>query len=561
MMTIRQKIRTVILLLLAVAVLSIVLLYLFNRIQEQRYMTYSDTQVREAAAAINEIQEVHIYWVAYDYGLWDGMVDLAHAPDTLWARENLGEVLYWFDLSALWVLNLDATISYSEVSGCAPELPDTTFSQSLLGKLHSGRYVTFYTIADNQLILVQGTTIHPTGDEARESEPQGYLFMARCYDEEITGLLGRLTGSDILLHAHLDGCSIAEEELLDQLHIPYKNWNGEIIACLAFSKQIDFASLLRTNSLFLVIVMLVIATVSLITLSAILHKWVSNPLKIVADLISDEDISKIAHLKRAGSEFHRIGILIESFLAQKEELREAKDRAEESDRLKSAFLANVSHEIRTPMSGVTGFAELLRNENLSHEQRKSYADIIISSGQHLIDLIDDVLDLSAIESGHVKLDEEYFDLENMLLELQAFFGQNKYVLEKNLSVTIECHVPDNTTQIRADRRRIRQILMNLIGNAAKFTESGSVHLGCQMPGSEEVILYVRDSGPGIPEEYHEIIFDRFTQVHTYYSREKKEGTGLGLSICKGLVELMGGRIWVESRLNEGATFNFSVPLK
>lgn len=559
-MTIRKKIRTMILMLLAVAAVSIITLYLFNRVQENRYREYSDTQIREAASAINEIHEVHIYWVAYDYGLWNDMVILAQEADTTWARENLGEVLYWFDLSALWVLDLDGGLSYSELSACTPELPDTTFSNSLLTRLHTDRYVSFYTVANDQLILVQGATIHPEGDEYRESEPRGYLFMARCYDDEITGLLGRLTGSDISLHAHLDGCPIPEKELLDQLHIPYKNWNGEIIACLAFNKQIDFASLLRNNAFILFIVMVLISLFSLLILSVLLNRWVSSPLKTVAEVISHEDKYKIAQLKRAGSEFHHIGILMESFLSQKEELQEAKERAEESDRLKSAFLANVSHEIRTPMSGVTGFAELLRNENLSHEQRMSYLDIIISSGEHLINLIDDVLDLSAIESGHVKLEKDEFDLENMLLEIQGFFTQSKYVLEKKLSLVVECQPPDNVARIRADRRRIRQIIMNLVGNAVKFTENGSVILGCQTDGSDEVLLYVRDSGPGIPEEYHETIFQRFAQVHTYYSGDKKEGTGLGLSICKGLVELMGGRIWVESRVNQGATFYFSIPL-
>ncbi len=558
-MGIGKKIRLVILLLFGLAAISILGLQVFNRHQVGIFTHYSRTQVKEAAHAIRDINETHIYWVAYDYGLWDGMVDLAAIADTTWARENLGEVLYWFDLSALWVLNLEGEIMYSDIEGCAAMLPDTTFSASLLTKLYEERYVSFYTIAGDQLLLVQGASIHPTGDEYRESDPRGFLFMAMCYDETVIGLLGRLTGGEVTLHPAIPDCPEAADLSAAELHVPYDYWDEEGIACLAFRKNVDFAQMLRQNALLIMVIMTMMAVLSIALLSLLLRKWVTKPLGTVGDIIAQNDLSKVSFLKQSGKEFRRIGILIEQFISQKEELRIAKERAEESDKLKSAFLANVSHEIRTPMSGVTGFAELLRNEDLTREQRMHYTDVIIKSGEHLISLIDDVLDLSAIESGHVKIRKELLNLENLLLELQSFYLQHEQVREKQLDISIQCEPCEKGVVVHADRLRLKQLLMNLVGNAVKFTEEGGVQIGCQVHDDGYVHFYVRDTGPGIPEEYHQMIFDRFAQVHTYYSHEKKEGTGLGLSICKGLVELMGGRIWVESTLNKGATFHFTIP--
>lgn len=560
-MSTKNKLVIVVISLFVVAVMAIVIFLTLSRSQEEMYRENSRNQIIEATKAINELHEVHIFWVAYDYGLWDGMVELAKSPDSLWAEENLGEVLYWFDLDALWVMGLDGTITYSDITGCAKSLPDTTFSDTLLSRLYHDRYVDFYTLAGDSLILIQGATIHATGDEERETEPSGYLFMAKCWDSEIIDLLDKLTWSEISLHSMGNGCPLQAESLKMNQMIPYKHWNGQIIACLEFSKRVDFADLLRSNALRIIVMMALFTVFSLVLLTVLLYYWIGKPLDVIAAVIGKDSAEKIPVLKKSGSDFRRIGLLIESFLQQKEELRVAKEKAEETDRLKSAFLANVSHEIRTPMSGVTGFAELLQKPNLTDEQRKHYTNVIISSGEHLLHLIDDVLDLSVIESGQIRLYNNLFSLEQLMLETYMFFQENDNIKEKQLKLSVNYDLNEEESAFMGDKKRIKQILDNLLTNALKFTLQGEVVFGCKKQVQEEILFYVKDTGPGIPEKYHQFIFDRFSQIHNvYYQDGKRHGTGLGLAICRGLVNIMGGRIWVESGEGMGSAFCFTLPV-
>ena len=237
------------------------------------------------------------------------------------------------------------------------------------------------------------------------------------------------------------------------------------------------------------------------------------------------------------------------------QLRIAKEKAEESDRLKSAFLANMSHEIRTPMNGIIGFAELLKNVTLSPDDRIAYLDVILSSGYQLLNIINDILEISRIETGQVRTKKESIHLPGLLNKLEIFFqpltSQNRNELTLSFPETEEYH------HIIGDEAKIIQILTNLISNALKFTLRGTVHFGYSYE-NDNLCFYVKDSGIGIPHQYLGQIFDRFLQAeHEGYG--KQSGTGLGLSICKKLVELMGGKIWVESSVGIGSTFHFTLP--
>jgi len=237
------------------------------------------------------------------------------------------------------------------------------------------------------------------------------------------------------------------------------------------------------------------------------------------------------------------------------QLRIAKEKAEESDRLKSAFLANMSHEIRTPMNGIIGFAELLRDVELNPADRFTYLNVILSSGYQLLNIINDVLEISRIETGQVITKKESIHLPGILNELEVFFqaltSQNKNELISFYPEAEEYHY------IIGDEAKIKQILTNLISNALKFTLRGSVRFGYSCE-KDKLCFYVKDTGIGIPPEYMGQIFDRFLQAeHKGYGKQR--GTGLGLSICKKLVELMGGKIWVESSVGIGSTFHFTLP--
>ena len=252
---------------------------------------------------------------------------------------------------------------------------------------------------------------------------------------------------------------------------------------------------------------------------------------------------------------------LESEIAkQTAELREANARLEEISRLKSDFLANMSHELRTPMNAIIGFSELLAETALAEEQR-DYAKTISKSATSLLTLINDILDLAKIEAGKLELERLPFDLVEVLDNVVAMFtipAKEKGVV---VSCTIDSRIPK---RIMGDGNRLRQVLVNLAGNAMKFTEKGTVDVRvsyeCEAAGRIVGRFSVHDSGIGIPADRVEAIFEKFTQADGSTTR-KYGGTGLGLAICLQLVELMGGHLAVESELGKGSTFYFEIPLE
>lgn len=241
-------------------------------------------------------------------------------------------------------------------------------------------------------------------------------------------------------------------------------------------------------------------------------------------------------------------------------LKEAKLKAEESDRLKSAFLANMSHEIRTPMNAVLGFANLLKREDIDEKTRIEYIDHILQSGEGLVKLINDIVDISKIESNQLKIDKVPVRL-NEILE-QIFNRYEELLLLKNQSniiLSYETALPDPDFTIITDPYRLQQILSNLLNNAIKFAPSGEIKFGYCIANSE-LQFYVQDQGIGIPEEKKEEIFKRFGKLEDP-ERMNKSGTGLGLSISRCLLELLGGRIWLDHNYSKGARFCFTLPLE
>ncbi|MEX0981104.1 MAG: PAS domain S-box protein, partial [Bacteroidales bacterium] len=240
-----------------------------------------------------------------------------------------------------------------------------------------------------------------------------------------------------------------------------------------------------------------------------------------------------------------------------EELVTAKEKAEESDRLKTAFLNNISHEIRTPMNAIVGFSGILNDPGLLPEKRKQFTDMIIQSSDQLLAIIDDIISIASIEAGQKEIQENEINinLRCKLLKEQFFQKAN----DKNVTLSLKTMLADDEAFIITDATKLTQILNNLIGNALKFTPQGYVNFGYGVKDNQ-LEFYIEDSGIGIPLDMQELIFYRFRQVETT-SKRNFGGSGLGLSISKAYVELLGGNIWLTSELGKGSTFYFTIPYK
>ncbi len=244
-----------------------------------------------------------------------------------------------------------------------------------------------------------------------------------------------------------------------------------------------------------------------------------------------------------------------------DELIHAKEKAEESDRLKSVFLSNMSHEIRTPMNGILGFTEILSRMQVDRNKQKRYIDIIQQSTKQLLTIIDDIIDISKIESGQFEVFNSKVELNSFCKEIyDTHLGQLR---RKNIEeISLHFTKPKELLELHCetDEVMVKRILDNLLGNAIKFTNAGSVEFGYHFLNEKTLLFFVKDTGIGINPEKQKIIFERFRQIDEGETREYG-GTGLGLSITKSFVERMGGHIWIESEPNKGSTFYFTIPFK
>jgi len=242
-----------------------------------------------------------------------------------------------------------------------------------------------------------------------------------------------------------------------------------------------------------------------------------------------------------------------------QELIESKEKAQENDRLKTAFLQNMSHEIRTPMNAIMGFADLLPEYFYDEEKLIKYAGIIKEKGADLLEIINDILNIARLESGQMQSNPEDCKMSVFFTEMETLFHeyqirQNKNDVEFHLKVDSNV----NPLEVVIDHKKLKQILINLVGNAFKFTHSGKIEVGCSIADNNELYFYVSDTGIGIPKEKHSEIFRPFLRANQSAS-QLYGGNGLGLSIVHGFLDLMGGKIWLNSEKNDGSTFCFTLP--
>jgi PAS domain S-box-containing protein len=239
----------------------------------------------------------------------------------------------------------------------------------------------------------------------------------------------------------------------------------------------------------------------------------------------------------------------------------ARIKAEESDLLKSAFLANMSHEIRTPLNAIVGFSQIILDDDLPREEQERFYQYIQENSNQLISLVNDIIDLSKLESNQLVIRDSVFNLNHLIDEMKVMAEQEKKSREKeHIMLFPEKETSDTEAQVIGDYYRVKQVCINLLVNAIKFTPKGYIQFGYRMKDDDSILFYIRDTGIGIPRNKQEEIFQYFRQLENTLNRANT-GTGLGLAICKRLAELMGGTIWVQSELSKGSSFFFTIPYR
>ena len=293
------------------------------------------------------------------------------------------------------------------------------------------------------------------------------------------------------------------------------------------------------------------------------HDWQGEILNRKKDGSLFWELVNISSVKNNNGEITHFVAIKDNISKRKhmeEELLRSKEKAEESDRLKSAFLANMSHEIRTPMNAIVGLSSLLSDPQLPFSEREGFSSIIQENSKVLLQLIDDIVDVSKIEAGQIKIRPAVCEITALLSEIYESYTLQIRNKGNSVKLILNESMYGKKLYTLTDSYRLRQILTNLISNALKFTEHGTVEFGYNMKNGSDIQFFVKDTGIGIPADKHDMIFDRFRQADDTRTRYH-QGAGLGLSISKSLVELLGGKIWVESERDRGSCFYFTILLR
>jgi signal transduction histidine kinase/CheY-like chemotaxis protein len=405
--------------------------------------------------------------------------------------------------------------------------------------------------------------------EARRKAITGWVFCAFRMDDLMNSFLGAqyfndktnirlqiyddktITQKTLLYDSQKNNFSAKIKTQITTIAFNNKKWT------LVFSKPAESAFFFSSQTLFILIGGVTISLLLFaLSYSLLITKRRAKNIaeKLSSDLlIKNQEYEQIN--KSLKKNYRKLISSKEKLKDTNIKLKKSKIKAEESDQLKSAFLANMSHEIRTPMNGIMGFTELLKQENLSPEEQINYIEIIEKSGTRLLSIINDIIDLSKIEAGQMNVSLSTTNLNEQLQYIKTFFLPEAQ--EKGIQLILRKNTTEETATITTDKEKLYAILINLVKNAIKYSNKGTIEFGYEIK-ENWIEYFVKDNGIGISKEKQNIIFERFVQAD-FNDKMARQGAGLGLAIAKAYVDLLGGKIWVESELDKGSTFYFKLP--
>jgi signal transduction histidine kinase/CheY-like chemotaxis protein len=534
-------------------VLYFALFYYTKKTENQVYKNSVEQFDNEIKKLLNLVSKPITVYINNDTN-WDEFVSFIQKKDIGWYNEIIVKELPIYKADYMVVYNANKQLITQTNT---KKIKSINFIAELaMQKLDKSGLSKFYLKIPEGNVEVFGASVHPSFDLLKnKTKSMGYFFVVRLIDDNYIKYLEKETASKVQITAN-NSLTPSDKSLI---HATYelKDFKNQPIAKLVFKR--NFAAFFE-NIIYLLYIIIIVFILNLVLNLIYTRRLVYYPLDLVRKALEKGSKKAIKKLKNTSGEFSYIGNLFEENNNQKIELVNAKIKAEESDRLKSSFLANLSHEIRTPMNAINGFTELILNTQISENEKVEYLNIIEKSGRNLVSIIDDLIEMSKIDSNQIIPNFAAVNLESCVSEL---YETVKITINKNKKIQfilIKSSTPLEFNII-TDDIKLKQIIINLLTNAIKFTEEGFVTFGYDVDVEKELIHFtVKDTGLGIDEENHKNIFDRFKRVDSDISI-KVGGLGLGLAITKAYVELLGGTISLTSKVGVGSTFYFSIPLQ
>ncbi|RXR18425.1 response regulator [Flavobacterium amnicola] len=529
--------------------LLVLTLYFYTLQQEKQIFKNSNELYNEEIEALLKLNSESYSSIVADITYWDEFVSFTKTKDINWFNRSVANLVETYRVEYLVAYDKEGNfLTKASTSKISTRIFIPTEVFPILNEKKSNK---FYLKIPEGIVEVYGATIHPSDDPFKnKTQPSGYFFIARLLDKNYFTNIEEICSSKIKFYTGKETAGKTVFKI-----VPLNDFNDKKIAELYFKRAYDIDFSITKMILFVMGLALFLSGIVYYFYSV---KWAKLPISLIKKILTSEDRNSISSLKNIKGEFRYIGKLFEENLEQREQLNKAKEKAEESDRLKSAFLTNLSHEIRTPMNAIVGFSDLLENHEISESDEKKYREIISTSGKNLVAIIDDLVEMSQIDTDQIQLRYSEFELEETIHYI--FEEAKKRAKNKKLEFKIENLKGNLPQKVISDKAKFEQIIYHLLSNAIKFTNEGNVSLLYDVDEKlERINITVIDTGIGIESKNFDYIFKRFRKIDSDHAI-RGGGIGLGLSLSKAYVEMLGGEISVQSLLGKGAMFNFYIPL-
>jgi len=535
-----------------ITLLTVFALYFIMYLSYREVSESEKEEFKKEAQALLTVTTTLPDQIVWDYTYWDELVSGIRTNDTDFYSENISTIPSSFRMDYACVLD-SALNKRHEVFSDKVE-PENLLPDNIFELFSKGPSVKFFVQTPNGFYKISGASVHPTNDPDHNLyKPTGYLFIGMHLGNDYQQQLSILSGGEVLIK-DTSFCVSETKKHHMTTYVDLEGQSGESIGHLILSKKSDALRMMYNGLLITIIVFHLAGLVIWLMLRIFLKRWVVYPLTDINLMLAEEDPVIIEKLTHSSKEYSNIARLFKMHLEQKAELIKSKIKAEESNRLKTSFLANISHEIRTPVNGILGFSELLKLPDNTEEQKAIYLGIIEDNGKKMVKLLNDLIIKSQLDSEQVSPYFSQFNLNEMLDFAYAHFRPK--AKRKNLELIAEKKFDTSEVNVTSDREMVYFIIISLIKNSILFTNEGKIIFGIDKR-DRDLLFYVKDTGIGIPENKKETIFDVFVKAQSNCSTEN-EGIGLGLPISKSYAELLGGKLWVESIEGEGSSFYFLI---